>query len=264
VAAPFLLIGGLFEAVDAALMAHAGFMNLPSRDVLGRKTITVESRADRPQGRPAGDARPNALDALLLRSMAWRPCARGLRPRTRIDGVITDGGKIANKKADYSYSRAAFIIRSTQVGYIEELDRRLRACAEGAAQATGTSLSWSSAWGRYLPMKRNSALEAAYAANLRFVGEEIGCFPPQAPIGSTDFGNVSQALPGIHAYFEAVPPGVEHHTLAYAEATRSEMALKGMITAAKALAHTGLDLTQDPGLLEQIRAGFRKASAAAG
>jgi len=37
-----------------------------------------------------------------------------------------------------------------------------------------------------------------------------------------------------------------------------------MITAAKALALTGLDLTQDPGLLEQIRAGFRKASAAAG
>jgi metal-dependent amidase/aminoacylase/carboxypeptidase family protein len=142
--------------------------------------------------------------------------------------------------------------------YIEALEGRLRSCAESAAGLAGVELNWSSEWGRYLPMKRNAALEDAYEANLRFLGLEVGEFPADESIGSTDCGNVSRALPAIHPYFRVVARGPQHHTPEYAEISRSEPALRGMLEAAKAMALTGLDLLRRPELRERVRNEFRR------
>ena len=56
---------------------------------------------------------------------------------------------------------------------------------------------------------------------------------------------MSQVVPGIHAYYRAAEPGVEHHTLEFTEASRSELGLSGMIVAAKAMALTALALAGD-------------------
>jgi metal-dependent amidase/aminoacylase/carboxypeptidase family protein len=129
--------------------------------------------------------------------------------------------------------------------HLDELESQLRFEANNAAKATTTTLNLSSCWGRYLPIKRNPAFEAAYKNNLQFLGIEVGTFPADASIGSTDCGNVSQILPCIHPYFKVTHRNVEHHTAAFTEASESEMGLAAMVNVAKAMALTALDLLAD-------------------
>ncbi|MCZ7648254.1 MAG: M20/M25/M40 family metallo-hydrolase [Planctomycetota bacterium] len=251
-----MLEHGVFQDVEFAMMAHAGFMNLPSREMLGHKRVRVEFSAH------AGsqDASGNTLDAVLHCLHGVELLRRKLRPRTRIEAVVAEGGSIERSRSSsrcasrYDRARAEVLISSTEVAYIERLERRLKGLAQAGADATGTRLEWTATWGTYLPLRRNGAMEAAYANNLECLGEPLGRFPADWSIGSTDCGNVSQRLPAIHAYFKAAEPGIEHHTHAFTEASRSELGLAGMITAAKAMALTALDLL----LSEPLRANAKR------
>lgn len=76
--------------------------------------------------------------------------------------------------------------------------------------------------------------------------------------GSSDFGNVSQALPAAMFLVETHPPGVAWHS---AEVTRSSgdaLALRGMLTGAKVLAGVAVDLLGDAALLAQVQEDFAR------
>jgi len=88
-----------------------------------------------------------------------------LRDEARVHGIITHGGQAANIIPDCT--RAEFYVRSFDLSYLEELERRLIACARGAAEATGTRLELSSATLTMLPLRRNGTLERRYEHNLR-------------------------------------------------------------------------------------------------
>jgi len=247
---------GLFEDVDFAMMAHAGHMNLPSRDMLCRRNITAEFRNEQTDKPTGGRTNTYALDAMLLTFHGLGQMRRDLRPRTHLDGVITEGGHINRSRIYCRTARAEFLIRATSTNHVEELENRLAGIARSAAEVTHTKLEWSGQWGPYMPMKRSAALESIYAGSLDFIGEKVGCFPPEYSIGYTDFGNVSQVVPGIHAYFKAAEPGIEHHTAAYTEASRSELGLSGMVVAAKAMALTAFELVSNATLRESVRNDF--------
>jgi metal-dependent amidase/aminoacylase/carboxypeptidase family protein len=247
-----MIEAGLFRDVDAAMMAHAGYMNLPSRVMLCRRDISVEfCRAV-----TTSDTRP--LGAMLELLRAMDRMRSDVRPRTRLDGVINQGGRIDQGRIHCDNVCGQLVIRGTSMGYVLDVEQRLNEAARGAAGSAGVELRWTSQWGPYLPMKRNGALEKAYADSIEFMGEKVGVFPPEWDIGSTDFGNVSQVVPGIHAYFKAAEPGIEHHTREYAEASRSELGIAGMVVAAKAMALTALELTFNDALLRQVRTEFQK------
>lgn len=253
-----MLEAGLLHDVDFAMMAHAGFMHLPSRDMLTRSTVEIEFQGPPPRGHeePSGG---NALEAVLALFNGLPALRRGLGTYERLDAVIAGAGKIVHHRPDYSHAHVQALIRVTRVEHRDDLERRLEDLAQSAADATGATLSWTARQVRYLPMKRNAAMEAAYEANLCFLGEPLGRFPEDEPIGSTDFGNVSQALPGIHAYFRATSRDVKHHTPEYAQACCAEEGLTGMVVAAKAMALTGLDLLRDATLRDAVRRDFQSA-----
>ena len=247
---------GLFKDVDFAMMAHAGYMNLPSRDMLCRRNVTVGFRMGKEAGPTDSVSLTRALDAMLLTFRELEQMRSELRPRARVDGVIAEGGDVDDGRILCNCTRAVFILRATTTSYVENLEAQLIRAASAAAEATGTELEWTGEWGKYLPMKRNAAMESAYAESLAFIGEEVGSFPDDWAIGYTDFGNVSHVVPGIHAYFKAAKPGIEHHTPAFTEASCSELGLSGMVVAAKAMALTAFALTTNAGLREQIGSEF--------
>ena len=240
---------GVLDDVEFALMAHTGFMNLPNRDMLARRNISIDFSVNKTH-QDMGEG--NALEAVLMTFNALLGIRQKLPSRAQVDGVIVDGGKIVKNKADYSHAQAKFIIRASRMTHLDELESQLHFEANKAANATATTLKWSSSWGRYLPMKRNPAFEAAYKNNLKFLGIEIGIFPADAPIGSTDCGNVSQILPCIHPYFKVAPRNVEHHTPAFTETSGSETGLAAMVNVAKAMALTALDILTDQKLRARI------------
>ncbi|KAL7872365.1 hypothetical protein SRHO_G00073480 [Serrasalmus rhombeus] len=76
--------------------------------------------------------------------------------------------------------------------------------------------------------------------------------------GSSDFGNVTHALPGIHPYFYIGSDALSH-TEEYTAASGAEKAQFFTLRAAKALAMTAVDVLFGPGVLERVRKAFTEA-----
>src|SRR5439155_1596783 len=73
------------------------------------------------------------------------------------------------------------------------------------------------------PMKPNGAMAALFERNLGLIGFSVDPDDGEAGYGSTDCGNVSQALPTIHPYIRIAPDGVPGHSREFAEWARSPM-----------------------------------------
>jgi len=250
-----LVARAVFADVDAALMAHGSYQHLAFKPASGRKSVVIEFHGKSAHAAAAPEVGVNALDAMILTFSAIGLLRQQLRDEARLHGIITHGGEAANIIP--AYARAEFYVRCSDPDYLEELERRLLACARGAAEATGARLGVSSATLTMLPLRRNVTLEQRYAHNLQALGEEVSEAPPGQGVGSTDLGNVSQVVPALHAYFKVSEAEVRSHTVEFQEAAKSEIGLAGMVTAAKALALTALDLIEDKGLLARARAEFQ-------
>jgi metal-dependent amidase/aminoacylase/carboxypeptidase family protein len=180
-----------------------------------------------------------------------------VRPDARIHGIITHGGAAPNIIPEFA--AATFLVRSINLDYMWELQKRVIKCAEGAAKATGCELKVVEHRDTvYEPMKRNATLLEAFRANLRTFGVSES---PELKdrLGSSDIGNVSQVIPAIQPMVKIAPDGTPIHSRAFEAAAKSPLAREGMLTAAKAMALTALDLLADPSLVGKAQAEFRAA-----
>jgi len=109
-------------------------------------------------------------------------------------------------------------------------------------------------------MLNNLTLAELFVRNMRQLGRKIRLADPEQSFGSTDFGNVSQLVPGIHPSVAIAPPGdIVIHSPQFAEAAASEAAVKGLLDAAKALAMTVTDLVSDADLMGKVAAEFYRS-----
>ena len=92
------------------------------------------------------------------------------------------------------------------------------------------------------------------------LGEPLNPPPADAGMGSTDMGDVTHAVPGIHAYIQICGEEVAGHSLEFAKASISKRGQEAMLTAAKALAMTAVDLFTDPKAVRQIKEEFQLLS----
>jgi len=69
-------------------------------------------------------------------------------------------------------------------------------------------------------------------------------------------GNVSHAVPSLHAYVAIAPPDGALHTREFAEATLSERGRKGLLLAVQALSMTAIDLMARPEVVAAARREF--------
>jgi metal-dependent amidase/aminoacylase/carboxypeptidase family protein len=136
-----------------------------------------------------------------------------------------------------------------------ELRRRVVACAEGAATATGCSLQVTEMEAAYEPMKRNDTLLETFRANLRSLGA-VEAPESRDRLGSSDVGNVSQVVPTIQPMVKIAPDGTPIHSRAFEAAAVTPLAREGMLAAAKTMAMTTYDLLADPALLAKAKQEF--------
>ena len=109
-----------------------------------------------------------------------------------------------------------------------ELLRRFTGCAEGAAAATGCRAEVTAEPTIHDPLKPNPTMADLFEQNLSVIGFLVDPDEGDAGYGSTDCGNVSQALPTIHPYIRISPDGVPGHSREFAEWARSPIARAGM------------------------------------
>ncbi len=253
-----LISKGCFTTVDCAMMVHpAAYTRVEDSSLASTRVILRYSgKGAHAAASPWSGA--NALEAVLQTFNlvnAWR-CQ--LRDHSRINGIITNGGTAVNIIPEYA--EAQFGIRATDRGYLEELVERVRSCAESAATGMGVTVEFERVGRGYDAIWNNPVLKGVIASNFALIGEDVVAMPRGAGMGSTDMGNVTQVLPGLHCYVK-VKEDIEPHTLAFATACVGETAARAIAVGAKALGMTAMDLFNEPGLVEKARTAFdRKES----
>ena len=245
---------GVFDGVDAALMFHPD-----SHTTIGRGSLAITEVKIEFFGKPAhASACPekgiNALDAVIQTFVAINAMRQHIKDGARIHGIIRDGGVKPNIVPDYA--SAEFYVRAPENDYRDELLGKLRSCAEGAALATGATLTWSEVGHAYKAMKPNRILGERF---LQYIVESGLPHNPQKDdaMGSTDMGDVTQAVPGIHAYVQICEEDIAGHSREFTDASGSERGAAAMLAAAKALAMTACDVLSEPGFSDRLWEEFR-------
>jgi amidohydrolase len=248
-----LIRGGVFEPVDAAMMVHGWDRWIGHQDLLGIVRVGFEFTGKAAHAAADPWEGVNALDAVIQTFNNVSMLRQQIRPDARIHGIVTNGGAAANIIPEAA--AALFYVRAAQLDYMWQLHRRVIACAEGAAQATGSTLKVVEYENAYEPMQRNDALLGVFRANLAALGA-VESPEVRDRLGSSDVGNVSQVIPAIQPLMRIAPDGTPIHSRAFEAAAAAPLALEGILTAAKAMAMTTFDLLDDPGLVAKAKQEF--------
>jgi amidohydrolase len=246
-----LIQAGVFAEVDAAMMVHGWDRWAVHQELLGIARLTFEfsGKASHASAYPWDGV--NALDAVIQTFNNVAMLRQQVRPEARIHGIITKGGAAPNIIPDVA--SATFYVRAPRMAYMWDLAKRVAACAEGAAMATGCALRTTQHDSVYEPFRRSDTLIELFRENLRRLGVREAA-PDDQHLGSSDVGNVSQVVPTIQPLVKIAPDGTPLHSMDFAAAAVSPQAREGLLIGAKAMALTVVDLLADPGRVERARA----------
>lgn len=250
---------GLLEGIDAALMVH------PSNHTrLTSSSLAVDPFDFEFIGKPAHAAASpeegiNALDAVIQLFNGINALRQQLKDDVRIHGIITHGGDAPNIIPEYA--KARFFIRATTRTSLNEVTRKVKAVAEGAALATGAKLNVIAFQNEVDNLLLNKTYDQVFKEVIEDLGETV-VEGDRDGIGSTDAGNISQVVPTIHPYIKIGADDLVAHTVPFREAAASVKGDEALITGAKGLALTAFQLVTDPELLKSIKQEFLERKAA--
>ncbi|XP_034153433.1 peptidase M20 domain-containing protein 2 isoform X2 [Esox lucius] len=201
-----LILAGAFEDIDVVFMAHPAQQDVAFLPCVSIADVTVKyyGKASHAAAYPWEGV--NALDAAVLAYNSLSVLRQQLKPDWRLHGIIKHGGVRPNIIP--AYTEMEFYLRTPLLRDLSDLKAKAEACFRSAATATGCQL---------------------YEENGRALGiqfEEV----PSNFLGSTDFGNVSFIVPGIHPFFHIGSDALNHTGEYTAAAGR---------TGSDALNHTG-------------------------
>jgi amidohydrolase len=244
---------GAFNNLDAAMMVHPGGQDLAALEALACQRLDIEftGRAAHAAGEPQSGI--NALEAMILAFNAIDALRQHLPPKGMVHGIITDGGAAANIVP--AHSAGNFIVRAADLPTMELVKQKVLDCFKGAAVATGAKLNYQWEDSYYAPLKNNLTICRTYVRNIKLLGRKIRLADPNEGFGSTDFGNVSQLVPGMHSQV-GIAQNTPVHSPEFAAAAVTEQGFKGMLQASQGLAMTAAELFFSPELLKKAKNEF--------
>ena len=247
---------GAFDGARAAMVIHPASYEtvLPHINAVSTLDVVLTGRPAHASMYP--DRGINALDAMVMGYVGVAALRQHIRATDRVHGIFTDGGAAPNVVPARAAGR--FMVRSATEVELRALRRRVLACFQAGAVATGASLRARWVPPTYLEMRPSLPLAAAFEANASMLGRRP--IPPgELPVsvaGSTDMGNVSRRVPAIHPMLAISPPDVVPHTPEFARWARSSAADRAVLDGAKAMAMTALDVWLRPELRAAMAAAF--------
>ncbi len=251
---------GAFQEYDAVMMAHPMHENFTSMDTLAMYCRTFEFFGKTAHASAAPYEGCNALDAVINFFNLVNALRQQTKPDARIHGIITNGGVAPNVIPDYT--SALFYIRAEKVAYVEELLKKITACAEAAALGTGTTVKISKAEEDFKDTCSNLYLAGLACRQLEKLGVAIPNPGRTVIPGSSDLGDVSYQCPAIQLCCGMGRDEGEGqygpHTIEFARHAGSEQALENAIAFVKGFAMTAAELLTNPDHLTEIRREFEK------
>ena len=252
-----LLNAGVFDGVDAAMMFHPYDRDILAHPALASRWFTMKFHGAPAHAAAAPWDGNSALTACLETFRLVDSQRVHFRDGVRVHGFVTNGGQAVNIIPEHA--ACEFSVRAPSKAELERVAAIVERCARGAAMACGVEVELSVRQG-YREMKNNLALARRFGAALEALGRKAPETDPRVGSGSTDMGDLSQAVPSIHPYLAICDEGETLcHQHAFAACAASERGLETMLTAAKAMARTTLDLLEDPGLLAAVKSEFSQS-----
>ncbi|MEQ9146418.1 MAG: M20 family metallopeptidase [Parvibaculaceae bacterium] len=251
---------GAFDGLDAAMMVHPAGVDLATMPCICVSEVEVVYNGKSAHASAMPHAGLNALDALITAYQAIAQLRQHIKPTERIHGIVKEGGVAPNIVPDRT--RGVFYVRAADALELAALKKRVHACFEAGALASGcqADIRWAKA--DYLDMKTSWPIAHAYEENARALGRDL--FPldkmPAGSAGSTDMGNVSHRVPSIHPMIASAPPSVVIHNPEFAKWAASDMGDKACLDGAKALAMTAIDFMTDRKMQEAARTQFEETA----
>ncbi|WP_409252317.1 M20 family metallopeptidase [Bacillus sp. SCS-153A] len=244
---------GLLKGIDAAMMVHPANSTRVTSTSLAVDPLDFEYHGVPAHAAASPHEGVNALDAVIQLFNGINALRQQLTDDVRIHGIITHGGDAPNIIPEYA--KARFFIRAASRSTLNEVTKKVKAVAEGAALATGAALNVVAFQNEVDNLLLNKTFDRVFTEVIKQFGETVDLNDREG-LGSTDAGNISQVVPTIHPFIKIGPENLVGHTVPFREASASPQGDEALIKGAKALALTGLKLLTDHQLLSAIKEEF--------
>lgn len=233
-----LIEADAFKGIDMAFMAHPGPGNLAhplAYLAITEFDVKFEGRAAHAANYPWGGI--NALDGVFLCYSNITALRQQMKPSWRAHMIVTNGGVALNVIPEVAEMKIA--VRALTFSDLEILKKDILICINAAAMASRCQVSISE--GLSLKnLKSNYELAKTYRKYSEMSGEEFVDDDPHQTLvtsGSTDMGDVTHIMPGIHPKF-FIGKQVGCHTREFAEAANSSEAQNHVMNAAVSIGCT--------------------------
>jgi amidohydrolase len=251
-----LIKAGLFDEIDFAMMVHPSSRRYVTKMYLGLARLRFTFHGKPAHAAAYPEEGVNALDGVIQTFNSINALRQQVSEDVRIHGIVTDGGVAPNIIP--ALASCSFYVRAADLERVHLTVRRVIACAQGAAIATGCSLDIIEDPRVMAPFRINKTFAALYKSQLETLSLPEDEVPIDRNRGSSDIGNVSQVVPTIHPHVP-IGSGVNIHSSSFAEATVSAMGDKAVLEGACTLAMTVIDLVFDQECRDRIKEEFSQS-----
>jgi amidohydrolase len=193
----------------------------------------------------------NALTAVIHLFENIDAMRSNMRPETRIQGVITEGGAAPNVVPDRT--AADFYIRYPDEVYLAQITEIVDNAARAAALATGTTVKIDHYGQNRDGIGLGSVSEVGFAYMKKY-GAKDALPEPGKPQGYEETGSVSSAIPG--AQFSAKTSNAPNHTYEMERDALGEVGHSGFVTDAQAMSALLFDFATRPDYRALVKREF--------
>jgi amidohydrolase len=239
-----MLRAGVFDDIATAVMLHPGPIDIAAARSLALSEVNVGYTGRESHAAVAPYLGLNAADAVTVAQVAIGLLRQQLSPGQMVHGIVTDGGQATNVIPAHAELR--YTMRATDSSSLRELEERMAGCFAAGAVATGCAHEVSETAPAYAELTPDGWLAEVFRAEMLRLGRTPVPAEVEAsiPLGSTDMGNVTQALPGIHPVVGIEADGASIHQPAFTAAAAGPSADKAVLDGAIMLARTVVALAQ--------------------
>ena len=243
-----LLEAGAFDSAHAAMMVHPAPFDVAAPPVVAIEWLEVSFRGKEAHASAFPEQGINAADALVVAQVAIGLLRQHLNSTDRVHGIVTEAGTAANIIP--ALGEASYMVRTPHVDQLDALRRRVEACFEAGALATGAELTLNRPNPPYSHLEHHAGLANRYRRNAERLGRSF--YDGPVPPVSTDMGNVSLEVPTIHPFIGIDSLPAVNHQPGFTDAAARPAADQAVVDGAVAMAWTAIDAATDAGLAEQL------------
>lgn len=246
---------GCFRDIDVSLMMHGGPDTCVDEKSLAVTNYQVTFWGKSAHAALAPEKGRSAFDAILLAFNAIEFLREHVREDVRMHYTILESPGPCNVVP--AKAVGDFSLRSYSRDILDDVCSRFQDIIKGAAlmAATDYEIVKTKEMDNKIPCFLLNKILMDNAAECKAPG--IG--PVRKKTGSTDFGNVTNHMPGCCIRVKFVPSGTSSHTQEFVDAGKTDAGHDAILYGAKILAGTSLDIITTPGLVKELWANFEEA-----